>query len=155
MCDLEAEVLAELLLELHGSERISTVAISNESEVLRELVPEVGYSLSHGEYTGSDTAILGTPVAKDGALESIHDEPDIAFLALDLDVGLISGEITGRLVIVVVYEGLDQHGGSLAVIGDLLVRDLYAVHIPHDVGCTPERDLVVDVVSEAHTDDLG
>jgi len=48
-----------------------------------------------------------------------------------------------------IHERLDDHSGSLAVVGDLLVRDLHAVDIPHDVGSPPKRNLEVDVVCEA------
>lgn len=128
--DVEAEVLTEFLSKQHGGERIGAVAIGNKPEAVRELLREASQSLSHGEDAGADTAVVRTEVAKDGALYSIHDEPDVAFLAADLDVGLIADKLTGRLVIVVIDERLDQYGGGLAVLSDLLVRDLDAVYIP-------------------------
>ena len=86
--------------------------------------------MTHGQDAGANAAIIRTTVAEDGTLDGIHYEPDIAFLAPDLDVGLVSGEIAGRLVIVVIYERLDEHSRGLAVIGDLLVRDPDAVDVP-------------------------
>ena len=53
-----------------------------------------------------------------------------------------------------VYKRLDEHSCSLAVIGDLLMRDPDAVNVPQDVGGTSERYLVVDVVSETQSDDF-
>ena len=121
LSDVEAESFAKPLLELHGGERIGAVAIGNEGEAFRELVSEVRKSLTHGQDAGTDTAVIRTTVAEDGTLDGIHDEPDISLLAANLDVGLVSGEIAGRLVIVVIYERLDEHSRGLAVIGDLLM----------------------------------
>lgn len=121
LSDVETESFAKPLLELHGGERIGAVAIGNEGEAFRKLVSEVRKSLTHGQDAGANAAIIRTTVAEDGTLDGIHDEPDISLLAANLDVGLVSGEIAGRLVIVVIYERLDEHGRGLAVIGDLLM----------------------------------
>ena len=154
MGDVKAKCFAEPLLKLHGGERIGAVAIGNEGEAVRKLASEVRKSLPHGQDTGADAAVIRTAVAEDGALDGIHDEPDISLLATDLDVGLICSEIAGRLVIVVIYERLDEHSRGLAVIGDLLVRNPDAVDVPQDIFGTAQRDLVVDVVCEAESDDL-
>ncbi len=53
-----------------------------------------------------------------------------------------------------IHERLDENSSSLAIIGDLLVRDPDAVDVPQNVFGTPERDLVVDVVCETQRDDL-
>ena len=152
--DVKTKTFPESLLELHGSEWIGAVTISNESEAFRKLVSEMRKSLPHGEDAGTDAAVIRASVAKDGAFYGIHDEPDIAFLAANLDVGFIGGEVAGRLVIVMVYKRLDEHSCSLAVIGDLLMRDPDAVNVPQNVFGTAERNLVVDVVCEAEGDDL-
>ena len=87
-------------------------------------------SLTHGQDAGANAAVIRTAVAEYGTLDGIHNEPDISFIATDLDVGLISSEIPGRLVVVVIYERLDEHGGGLAIIGNLLMRDPDAVDVP-------------------------
>ena len=63
--DVKAKCFAESLLKLHGSERIGTVAICNEGETFRELLPEVRQSLSHGQDAGADAAVIRTSVAED------------------------------------------------------------------------------------------
>lgn len=154
LSDVEPEVLAIFEIELHGSKRICAVSIGNESETFRELISEMLQSLPHGEDACTNAAAIRASVSEYGTLHGIHDEPDITFDAPDLDVGLICGEVAGRLVIVVIYEGLDENSSSFAIIGDLLMRDPDAVNVPQNVFGTPERYLVVDVVCETQSDDL-
>lgn len=94
LSDVEPEILAIFEIELHGSKRIGTVAVSNESETFGEFIPEVLQGLPHGEDAGTNAPVIRATVTKDRTLNSIHDEPDIAFDSLDLDVGLIGGKIT-------------------------------------------------------------
>ena len=60
---VEAEVLAIFEIELHGSERIGTVAIGDESETFGEFLPEVVQSLSHGEDACTNAPVIRTTVA--------------------------------------------------------------------------------------------
>ena len=53
-----------------------------------------------------------------------------------------------------IHERLDEHSSCLAILSDLLVRDLDAVNVPEDVLGTAERYLVVDVVGEAQGNDF-
>ena len=51
----------------------------------------------------------------------IHDEPEVAFDAPDLDISLICRKDGGLWIFVVVNKGLNDNGGSSGIIGDLLV----------------------------------
>ena len=59
----------------------------------------------------------------------VHDEPDVGFDAADFDVGFIRGEDFSFFVGILIHKGLDADGGSLAVVGDLLVGDRDVVEI--------------------------
>ena len=148
LSDVEVEVFTILEIELHSSKRIRAVAVGDKSETSRELFTEVFKGLTHREDAGTNTPVVRASVTEDRTLHSIHDQPDIAFDATNFDVCLICCEVTGRLVVVVVYERLDENCSSLTVICDLLMRDPDAVNVPQNVFGTTERYLVVDVVCE-------
>ena len=72
-------------------------------------------------YAGPDRAVIRNLVAKNGTGGGIHDEPDVAFDAADLDVGLVGSEHGGFGISVMVNKGLDDNGGGSGIVGDLLV----------------------------------
>ena len=120
--DFEGKVFAKFFNEFHGGEWIGAVAISDELKLFRQLCKALeGHA--HGEDAGSDAAVVRYLVADDGACCRIHNEPDVGFDTADFDVGFISGEHIPFFVGILVDEGLDADGGSLAVVGDLLVGD--------------------------------
>ena len=114
--------------ELLGSQGVGAVAVGDKAEALWELF-EMAESHAHGHDAGSHTAVIRDSVSKDGAICGIHDEPDVSLKAADLDIGLIRGKGCAGTVIVVVHERLYADGGCLAVVGDLLVGDGYAVKV--------------------------
>ena len=62
-------------------------------------------------------------VSDDGAGGSIHDKPDIGFNTTDFYVGFISTEDISLFIGILVDKGLNADGGSLAVVGYLLMGD--------------------------------
>ena len=126
--DLESKVLAKLLCEFHGGKRIGAVAISDESEVFREsLKPLEGHA--HGKDTGPDPAVIGHLVTDDGTAGGVHDQPDVGFYAADFDVGFIGHKGFSFAIGILIDEGFDTDGRGLAVVGDLLMRDLDVIEI--------------------------
>ena len=126
--DFERKVFPQLFSELHGGKGIGAVAVSNELEPFRQLhkPPECH---AHGEDAGADAPIVRGLVADDGAGRRVHDEPDVGLDAADFDVGLICGEHIPFWVGIVVNEGLNAEGCSLAVVGDLLVGNADVVKV--------------------------
>ena len=152
--NVEFEVLAVVEIDLLGSKRIGGVAVGDETEMLREL-PEVLQGHTHGKDAGADTTVRRDTVTEDGTGACIHDEPDEAFDASDLDVGLITDHVGRGLVIVSVYEGLDDKSSGPGIVGDLLVRDAYAIEIIHGLGCLAKRQLQVDMKGQTKGHDVG
>jgi len=128
LSDLERKVFAKLLDEFHCGERIGAVAVSDELKVLRQFCKSLE-SHAHGKNAGADAAVVGYPVADNGAGCRIHDEPDIGFDAADFNVGFVSGEDFSFLVRILVNKGFDAQGRSFAVISDLPVGDADVVEV--------------------------
>ena len=152
--DIELEVLTVVHEDLLGRQRIGRIAIGDESEFLRKF-GEMPESHAHGHNTGADTTGLGDTVTKDGSGGGVHDKPDEAFDASDLDVGLIADHRGRSIVVVVVHEGLYDKGGSLGVVSDLLVRDVDPVEIVHGLGSLAERQLQVHIQRQTKRHDVG
>ena len=125
--------------KLLSSQRVGAVAVSDKAEAFRELL-EVAESHVHGHDAGARTTIVRNLVARDGAFRGIHDEPDIGLKAADLDIGLIRGKGIAGTIIVVINERLYADGGGLAVVGDLLVGNGYAVESLHGLGGFAQRE---------------
>ena len=126
--DLEGKVPAKLLCEFYGGKRIGAVAISDEFEVFRKfLKPLEGHA--HGKDTGSNPAVIGHLVTDDGTAGGVYDKPDVGFYATDFDVGFIGHKGFSFAIGILIDEGFDADGRSLAVVGDLLMRDLDAIEI--------------------------
>ena len=144
LCDLEGKGFAELFGKLHGGEGIGTVAVSDELELFREFCksPE-GHA--HGKDARADAAAVGHLVADDGPGGGVHDEPDVGFDAADFDVGFISGKYFPFFVGVLIDKGLDADGGSLAVVGYLLVGDADVVQVFQGLRGFAEGKAQIDV----------
>lgn len=126
--DLEGKVPAKLLCEFYGGKRIGAVAISDEFEVFRKfLKPLEGHA--HGKDTGSNPAVIGHLVTDDGTAGGVYDKPDVGFYATDFDVGFIGHKGFSFAIGILIDEGFDADGRSLAIVGDLLMRDLDAIEI--------------------------
>lgn len=128
LSDREGKVLAKFLCEFHGGKGISTVAVSNKSEVFREFLksPE-GHA--HGKDTRANPTVIGHLVTDDGTAGSVHDQPDVGFDTADFDIGFISHKGFPFAIGVQIDEGLDTDSRSLTVVGDLLMGDLNVIKI--------------------------
>lgn len=122
LCDAEEELFTELVEELLRSQRICTVSVSNETEVLGKFY-EMPESHAHNKDAGTGTTVIGYLITDDGSCCGIQDEPDVGLDVPDLDVSFIGGESAADTVIVVVNERLDTDGGSLTIVDDLLMED--------------------------------
>ena len=120
LSDVKPEGIAKASEELLSSQRVDRIAIGNEAELFRKFL-KVPESHAHGHDAGTDGTVVGDAVTDDGTAESVHDEPDEGFNALDFNVGLVSGKGITGMVIEVVHERLDADGGGFAVVGDLLM----------------------------------
>ena len=126
--DLEGKVLAKLLCEFHGGKRVGAVAISDEFEVFREFFkPLEGHA--HSKDTGPNPAVTGHLVTDDGTAGGVYDKPDVGFYATDFDVGFIGHKGFSFAIGILIDEGFDADGRSLAVVGDLLMGDLDVIEI--------------------------
>ena len=94
--------------------------VGNKAEIFWKLF-EVPESHAHCHDAGTDAAVVRDLVTDDGALRSIHDEPDISFNTTDLDIGFIGSESAAGMIVIVVHERFYTDSGSLTVVGDLLV----------------------------------
>ena len=133
LCDFESKGISELFCEFHCSEGIGAVAVGDELEFFRQL-SKVSESHAHGEDAGADAAAVGYLIADDGAGGGVHDEPDVSFDAADLDVCFICSKNGSLFVRIAVEKGFDADGGSLAVVGDLLVGDGDVIEVFEGLG---------------------
>lgn len=121
--DIEFERVILAQSKLLSGKRISRIPIRNEAEVLRQGF-EILKRHAHGHDARTDTTVIGNPVADDGTGNRIHDEPDVGFDPLNLDVGLISNK-GGRLFEWIGHEkrARESSGGSAIVfnrrVGDI------------------------------------
>ena len=152
--DVEFEILAVVQIELLSSERISGVTVGNETELLREL-REMLQGHTHGQDTGTDTTVRRDPVTEDGTGSRIHDEPDEASDALDLDVGLVTDHIGRGAIVVSVDEWLDDKGCGPGIVGNLLVRDADTIEVIHGLSSLTKRQLQVHMKGQAQGHDIG
>lgn len=72
---------------------------------------------------------VGDLVTENGAGGGVHNKPDVAFDAADLNIGFIGSEYRRFRVIIMVNKGFDDHGGCSGIVGNLLVRDADAIEV--------------------------
>ena len=137
MGDSELESFTKFVEKLLCGQRVGTVTVCDKTEIFWKFL-EMPESHAHGYDAGADAAVVGDPVADDGAFCGIHDEPDVGFDTAYLDVGLIGGKGVPGTVVIVVNEGFDADGGSFAVVGDLLVGDGDVVEVKQRLPCPAE-----------------
>ena len=154
LSDVETELFAVLTKELLSSQRIGTVAVCYEAEILRKIL-EVTEGSAHCHNAGTNIPMLRDHVSEDGSRDSVHDDPKVSFDTADFEVGFVSGHLGRGMVIVVVCEGLDDHGSGSGIVGDLLVRDINAVEILHGLSCFAKGELQVHMESQAKRHDVG
>ena len=128
LSDLERKVFAHLLYDFHCGEGVRAVTVRDELKVLRQLCKSLERH-AHSEDAGANATVVRYLVTDDGTGGGVHDKPDVGFDPADLYVCLVGGEHIPFFVRVLVHEWFDADGGSLAVVGDLLVRDADAVKV--------------------------
>jgi len=106
------------------------------------------------EHTGFKSPRAADGVTDDGALNDIHDKPDIVIDALDLDVSFIGGKGIGGLVVVIESELGDDSGGGVNIPCNHAMRYGNAVDIKHDPLCLPERQAAVHHIGQAKAEDV-
>lgn len=151
--DIKAELLTELVEELLGRKRIGAVAIGDKAEVFRKLL-QLTESHAHSKDAGTDTAVVGDLIAKDGTGHCIHDEPDVSFDSADFDIGFIGNKGGSGFVVIVVNERLDDEGGSPGIVGDLLMGDPDVVKVFESLGGLAQGEAEVDMESQAEPHDM-
>ena len=154
LSDIKAEVLTELVEELLSRKRIGAVAIGDKAEVFRKLF-QLTESHAHGKDAGTDTAVVGDLIAKDGTGYRIHDEPEVSFDPADFDVSFIGNEGGSTFIVIVVNERLDDKGGSPGVVGNLLVGDPDVVKIFESLRGFAQGEAEIDMESQAEPHDMG
>ena len=122
LSDFECKVFSELLSEFHCGKWVGAVSVSDKFKVFRKLCKPLK-SHTHGEDAGTDTTIVRNLVADDGSGGGIHDEPDVGLDTTDFYVGFVSCEHIPLFVGILINKRFDADGGSLAVVGDLLMGD--------------------------------
>ena len=86
-------------------------------------------SHTHGEDAGTNPTVIGYLITDDGTAGGVHDKPDVGFYATDFDVGFIGHKGFSHAIGILIDEGFDADGRGLAVVGDLLMRDLDVIEI--------------------------
>ena len=153
LCDPEGKILPELFCEFHCSERISTVAVSDELKFFRQLCkPTEGHA--HGKDTGADAAVVRDLIADDGTGGGIYDEPDKGFDAAYFDVGFIRGEDIPFFVRILVDKGFDADSGGLAVVGDLLVGNGDVIQVFEGLGSFAQGETKINMECQAQGHDM-
>ena len=153
LSDLKGKIFPELLCEFHCSERIGTVAVSDELKVLRQFCKSLE-SHTHGKDAGTDTTVIGYLVADDGTGCSIHDKPDIGFETADFYGGFIGSKDLSFFVRILVNKGLDADGSGLAVVGDLLVGDADVIQVLECLGSFTQGKPEIDMEGQAQGHDM-
>ena len=140
----ELKGFTELAEELLCGKRISAVTVGYELKTGRKFVFEVPESHTHCKDAWANAPVIRDLVSKDRTPDGIHDQPDIAFFAPGLDIGLIRNKGITRRIIVIINERLDTYSGSLAVVGDLLVGYRDVIEVFKSLTCLTKRKLKVD-----------
>ena len=154
LSNLELELLAELMEELLGSKRIGAIAVSDETEVLWQLL-QMLEGHAHGHDAGTDTAVVRDLIADHGTGRRIDDQPDIALDVAYFDICLIGSKGGSLLVRVGIDKWFDTDGGSLTVVGDHLVGDSDSVDDLHRLSGLPERQSKVHPIGNAQGHDVS
>ena len=152
--DIKLKVFSELMEELLGGKRIGTVTVGGKTEAVGKLF-QVLEGHAHSHDAGTDAAVVRDLIADHGAGGGIDDEPDIAFDAPDLDVGLIGSKDRPFFVGIGINKGFDADCGSLTVVRDHLVGYGDAVDVFQGPGSLTERQPEIDPVGKAQGHDIG
>ena len=93
-------------------------------------------------------------MADDGALDNIHDKPDIMIDALDLNISLIGSKGTRGFVVVVEGELGDDGGGGVNIPCNHAMGYGDTMYVKHDSLCLPERQAAVHHVGQTKAQNM-
>lgn len=138
LSNIEFERILIAQSKLLSGKGVSRITVRNEAEVLRQ-----GFDIlkchAHRHDAGTDTAVIGNPVADNGTGNCIHDEPDVGFDAFDFDVGLVCDKCGGFLGRVGHEKRAHKSSGGSAVVFNRRVRDIDAVNFLESQCCFAQR----------------
>ncbi len=83
----------------------------------------------HGKNARTDTSVVRYLITDNGPAGSVRDEPDVSFDSTDFDISFVSSKHIPRFIVVAIDKGLDADCGSLAVVGNLLMRDADVIKV--------------------------
>ena len=140
--------------ELLGRQGINAVTIGDKMEIIGKFfkVPE---SHAHCHDARANTPVIGHPVADDGALSRVHNEPDIVFDSADFYIRFISRVCIAGLVVIIVNKWFDTQSSGFAVAGDLLVRYLDVIQVLECLRCLTQGKAEVYMERQAQGHDMG
>lgn len=118
-----------LQFKLLCSKGIGTVAVSNEAKGFAGEFLELIKCHAHGQDARTDISRSRNLITQNRSGHSVNDEPDIGFHAFDLDVGLISGQFIGRVVVIGIHERADKDSRSFGIVIHHGVRDINSMDI--------------------------
>lgn len=151
----DGDIPAFFQLELLGSQWIGAVAVGNEPEGFAGEFFKFIKSHAHGKDTGTDIPGRGELITEDGAGYFIHDEPEVGFPSPDLDIGFISGEFVGGLVIIGIHEGADEDCRRLGIVIDHGMGDLDPMDFFQSLYSLAQGEFEVYPVRKAQPHDIG
>jgi hypothetical protein len=143
-----------LHLELEACQLVYGVPIGDEFQSLAGELLKMGEGPEEREHTRLKSPCAANGVADDGALNDIHDKPDIVIDALDLDVSFSGGKGIRGFVVVVESELGDDGGGRVDVSGNHAMGYGDAVDIEHDTLRLPKRKAAIHDISQAKAEDM-
>ena len=153
LCDEDIPVL--LYFKLLRCQRVGTVSVSNESQCFSGKLFKLVESHAHGKDAGANVPGSRDLITKDGAGDSVSNEPDISFNPFDLDVGLVSGQFVGWFVIKGINKRTHEDGGCLGIVVDHGMRDVNSMDVLEGLCRFPKRKTEVYPIGEAESHDMG
>ena len=142
-------------LELLCGQGIGTVSIGNKFQCLAGEFLKFSKGHAHCEDTGTDISGSGDLIAEDGAGYFTHDEPDIGFNAVDLDIGLIRDEFIRGFIVIGIHKVTDNDCSRFGIVIDYGMRNLDPMDFFESLYCLAQGELQVHPVREAQPHDIG
>ena len=142
-------------LELLCSQGIGAVSIGNEFQCLAGEFLKFSKGHAHCEDTGTDISGSGDLIAEDGAGYFIHDEPDIGFDAVDLDIGLIRDEFIRGFIVIGIHKGTDNDRSRFGIVIDRGMGNFDPMDLFEGLYRLAQGELQVYLVSKAQPHDIG
>lgn len=143
-----------LQFKLLCGKRIGTVAVGNEAQGFAREFLELIERHAHGQDTRADISGSRNLITQNRSGHPVNDEPDIGFHAFDLDVGFISGQFMGRIVVIGIHERPDEDSGGFGIVIHHSVRDVDPMDIFESLCSFAQGKAEVYPVREAEPHDV-